>query len=67
MALVHSQLQLPTILREGAVGGKNWRWMDGWMCMMKDLVKLLLLELELVVRTNYGPIQFQKIRSEVST
>lgn len=39
--------------------------MDGWMCMMKDLVKLL--ELELVVRTNYGPIQFQKIRSEVST
>ena len=42
-------------------------WMDGWMCMMKDLVKLLLLELELVVRTNYGPIQFQKIRSEVST
>ena len=41
------------------------------MCMMKDLVKLLLLELELelelVVRTNYGPIQFQKIRSEVST
>lgn len=28
MALVHSQLQLPTILREGAVGGKNWRWMD---------------------------------------
>lgn len=31
MALVHSQLQLPTILREGAVGRKNWRWMDGWM------------------------------------
>jgi hypothetical protein len=28
MALVHSQLQLPTILTEGAVGGKDWRWMD---------------------------------------
>ena len=47
-------------LWEGRIG-------DGWMCMMKDLVKLLLLELELVVRTNYGPIQFQKIRSEVGT